>query len=284
MLPGSTAGEKAWDFSEEEGHCVFCLDSLEDPRGAREALHCGHVFHERCLTRWRRECTVKTSVASSCPLCRRGDYRLSQTAEVLSAGPRGEDGGGEEATECDEDLLVRAAHKLQLLLSAAAAYCALRAKLDAACDEARFLSLLLRGEISVLHRRGEIDLARLLHGVALRFDAEEPSSFCRYVCTWRSEDILVAASVFTDSLGNSSDPAQLRDGFAASVPDIVAEVRAAFAELDAAGAPLFSTSPPSLTSSSPSLCLPHPRVCVLMTVTTLTAALSAFIFREMLQR
>ncbi|RNF06462.1 hypothetical protein TraAM80_03916 [Trypanosoma rangeli] len=44
------------------GHCVICLDSIKPCELARR-LHCGHVFHSRCLYRWLMR-------SDQCPTCR----------------------------------------------------------------------------------------------------------------------------------------------------------------------------------------------------------------------
>ncbi|RNF19902.1 uncharacterized protein Tco025E_03969 [Trypanosoma conorhini] len=44
------------------GHCVICLDSIKPCEPARK-LHCGHVFHSRCLYRWLMR-------SDRCPTCR----------------------------------------------------------------------------------------------------------------------------------------------------------------------------------------------------------------------
>ncbi|KAH9588643.1 zinc finger protein [Trypanosoma melophagium] len=45
------------------GHCVICLESIRACDRARK-LHCGHIFHTRCLRRWLMR-------ADHCPMCRR---------------------------------------------------------------------------------------------------------------------------------------------------------------------------------------------------------------------
>lgn len=51
---------KIWldkDFNEIDTQCSICYDQGD------YQLNCGHVFHERCITRWKEK-------NRSCPLCR----------------------------------------------------------------------------------------------------------------------------------------------------------------------------------------------------------------------
>ena len=66
--------------SVEKNTCSICLSVVRKTRGTR-ALPCGHLFHTRCIERWKTRC-------STCPMCRkRFDvpvYRVSIIIENTS--------------------------------------------------------------------------------------------------------------------------------------------------------------------------------------------------------
>ncbi|KAL2229020.1 UNVERIFIED_CONTAM: hypothetical protein Sindi_1881700 [Sesamum indicum] len=43
------------------GQCSVCMEGFG---GVGKQVHCGHVFHENCISHW-------LSIHNSCPLCRR---------------------------------------------------------------------------------------------------------------------------------------------------------------------------------------------------------------------
>ena len=50
--------------------CIICYDALDGSEDI-SALHCGHVFHYRCIDGWGKSCLRQGRKKSSCPSCKR---------------------------------------------------------------------------------------------------------------------------------------------------------------------------------------------------------------------
>ena len=48
--------------------CIICYDDLDGSEDI-SALHCGHVFHYRCIKDWGKSCGSRRS--AYCPTCKR---------------------------------------------------------------------------------------------------------------------------------------------------------------------------------------------------------------------
>lgn len=60
----SNGRERCWMHTGQT--CSVCLNSMNQNQATR-TLPCGHVFHTRCLERWKRTCTTQDP---TCPMCR----------------------------------------------------------------------------------------------------------------------------------------------------------------------------------------------------------------------
>ncbi|XLT65173.1 RING-H2 finger protein ATL79-like [Arachis hypogaea] len=61
------------DIYNDDAECVICLEEFghgnEDSSVGIVRTNCSHVFHDRCMLRWLRQC-VNCQLPYSCPLCR----------------------------------------------------------------------------------------------------------------------------------------------------------------------------------------------------------------------
>ena len=74
-------GDSERCFLHKEGdQCSICMTNM--PRGTRQ-LPCGHVFHTRCIDRWKRS-------SRTCPMCRepfdQPVYNVSVTIQCMADG------------------------------------------------------------------------------------------------------------------------------------------------------------------------------------------------------
>lgn len=60
----SQGQEKCWIHTGPA--CSVCLNSMSQTQATR-TLPCNHIFHDKCLERWKRVCTTPDP---TCPMCR----------------------------------------------------------------------------------------------------------------------------------------------------------------------------------------------------------------------
>ena len=62
-LPDATPEE----LDDEDDQCVFCYERLESDV---KKLHCGHMYHKKCLKNWFQTGEDVTGAVPKCPKCR----------------------------------------------------------------------------------------------------------------------------------------------------------------------------------------------------------------------